>query len=122
MKIGEEKESNALLKRIESVSSEIQLLALNIAVAAAKLAHERELGFEVNQKLSQLVNQATHAVRQLNQVLKAAKTDIKVDEEADGANSIMLEDSLMENIENAMNMIIEDSERITKLLSEIKKK
>jgi len=117
----DEKTDDSVLKRIEGISSEIQLLALNIAVAAAKIAQKQDLGYEVNQRLSQLVNQATQAVRQMNQVLSVAgsRDEKRGAEEGDG---ISVDSDLIHGIEDSMQSIIADSERITKILSGLKKK
>lgn len=118
MSITEEIDGDKLLSRIESVSGEIQLLALNIAVAAAKIAHRQELGLEINQGLSQLVNEATQAVKQMNQILSAAGAKKgKGDRESTGVNM-----ELLEGIESSMKSIISDSEKITKILASVKKK
>ena len=68
-------DQKGILDYLEVVSGEIQLLALNIAVAAAKLAHNNKIGMEVNQNLSDLVNQATRAVKKMNLVIDAAKSE-----------------------------------------------
>lgn len=116
MSLTEEIDGDKLLSRIESVSGEIQLLALNIAVAAAKMAHKQELGLEVNQGLSQLVNEATQAVKQMNQVLSVAGASKANDSDRKGVDL-----ELLESIESSMRSIISDSEKITKILSGIKK-
>jgi hypothetical protein len=116
--VSQENDNNKLLNRIEIVSGEIQLLALNIAVAAAKMAHKQELGLEVNQSLSQLVNEATQAVKHMNQILSAASAD----KSKGGQNEHKTVDrELLEEIESSMNSIISDSEKITRILSGIKK-
>lgn len=118
MSLTEEIDGDKLLSRIESVSGEIQLLALNIAVAAAKMAHKQELGLEVNQGLSQLVNEATQAVKQMNQVLSVAGAAKAKSNDSDRKGVDM---ELLESIESSMRSIISDSEKITKILSGIKK-
>ena len=118
MSLTEEIDGDKLISRIESVSGEIQLLALNIAVAAAKIAHKQELGLEVNQGLSQLVNEATQAVKQMNQILSVAGASKgKGDREQTGVNL-----ELLEGIESSMRSIISDSEKITKILASVKKR
>jgi methyl-accepting chemotaxis protein len=112
--------SDELLSHLEGASGQIQLLALNIAIAAAKITHQRDLGLEVNQRLSQLVNQATQAVRQMNHILSLAGSN--------SANQLSKDDDqgfdpeIIQGIENSMESIIADSERITHILSSIKKR
>ncbi len=118
MKATDDNDSDRLLNRIESVSGEIQLLALNIAVAAAKIAHKQDLGLEVNQGLSQLVNQATQAVKQMNLVLTAAGRGEKGKMGDDVENSV--DSELLFGIEKAMESIIADSEKIARILNGIK--
>lgn len=120
MKIQKKNEGPELLDRIECVSNDIQLLALNIAVAAAKMAQKKDPGLEVHHKLSQLVNRATQTVKQMTQIINAAKTDnIPTSVIADRRNSRVDRD-LIESIEAAMEGIIADSEKITSLLSNLK--
>ena len=115
-----ENNSDDLLSRLEGVSGEIQLLALNIAVAAAKIAHKQDLGLEVNQRLSQLVNQATQAVKQMNHVLSlAGSNNANSDGGVDGKG---FDNEFVAGIENSMESIISDSEKITSILSSIKKR
>jgi hypothetical protein len=119
LKILDNINGDPLLSRLENVSSEIQLLALNIAVAAAKIAHKQDLGLEVNQRLSQLVNQATQAVRQMNQILSAAG---RFDKGKSGdPESRTVDYELIQGIESSMQSIISDSEKITRILSSVKK-
>jgi hypothetical protein len=118
----DEKVDDGLLKRIERVSGEIQLLALNIAVAAAKIANKQDLGYEVNQRLSQLVSQATQAVRHMNQVLGAAGAKNDGRDSLEEPMTLAVDGDLIHDIENSMESIIADSEKITKILSGIKKK
>jgi hypothetical protein len=112
---------NEILKHIEAVSGEIQLLALNIAVAAAKMAHNNKIGLEVNQNLASLVNQATQAVKHMNQVIDAAKTE-KGDHDISSVEKRPVDQDLINNIESAMSDIIRDSEKIVGLLSNVKKR
>jgi len=111
---------NEILEHIETVSGEIQLLALNIAVAAAKLAHNNKIEVEVNQNLANLVNQATRAVKHMNQVIDAAKAE-KGEQGLLSENKGPVDQELMAEIESAMSSIIRDSERIVRLLSAVKK-
>ncbi len=114
--------NEGLLNYIETVSSEIQLLALNIAVAAAKLAHNQKIGVEVNQNLSNLVNQATQAVKQMNLVIDAAKTDKKPTNFFADIKAEPVDQELIEDIEIAMGLIVKNSEKIVRLLAEVKTK
>lgn len=114
-------DNNDIVNRIESVSGEIQLLALNIAVAAARIAHKQDLGVEVNQKLSQLVNHATQTVKQINQILNVAGAE-KKNRDSSSENELSLNGELVVGIENAMNSIISDSEKIARLLAGVKKR
>ena len=111
-----------LLDHVENVSSEIQLLALNIAVAAAKMAHKRNLGLEVNHKLSRLVSQATQAVKHMNQILSAAKTEKISGGIFSDQRGGLVDRELIENIETALSGIIKDSERIVKLLAAVRRR
>jgi methyl-accepting chemotaxis protein len=122
LKIQEDKNGEGLVNQVESVSGEIQLLALNIAVAAAKIAHKQDLGLEVNQRLSQLVNQATQAVRQMNQVLSAAKNNTGKRGFASDSNDNRVDSRLIEGIESSMQSIMSDSEKIIRLLAGVKKR
>ena len=67
-----ERRQENLIKFVESISEQIQVLALNIAVAAARMSARKELNIEINSKLSKLVSQATLAVKNMNHVLQAA--------------------------------------------------
>ena len=118
----EGKESDALINRIEHVSSEIQLLALNIAVAAAKITHKESLSPDVNQRLSQLVNQATRTVRQMNQILNAAGSKGDANRITSDVESRIVDRSLIDCIESTMEAIISDSDKITRILAGLKKK
>ncbi len=122
MKIQKKNEGPELLDRIECVSNDIQLLALNIAVAAAKMAQKKDPGLEVHHKLSQLVNRATQTVKHMTQIINAAKTDnAPTSVIADRRNS-QVDQNLIESIEAAMHGIIADSEKITSLLSNLKRR
>lgn len=116
------KRDNALVNRVENVSEEIQLLALNIAVAAAKMAQKKDPGLEVHHKLSSLVNQTTQAVREMNKIVKAAKTEGVVDHGSVDNGDASYDYGFVENIEPSLNGIIADSERITRLLQALKKR
>jgi methyl-accepting chemotaxis protein len=114
-------ENGDIVGRLESISSQIQLLALNIAVAAAKIAHKQDLGLEVNQGLSQLVNQATQAVKQMNQVLNVAGASAKNRNGLSDNELSAVDNEMIESIESSMESIIADSEKITRILSNVKK-
>jgi hypothetical protein len=111
---------NEILEYIETVSGEIQLLALNIAVAAAKLAHNNTIDVEINQNLANLVNQATRAVKHMNQVIDVAKAE-KGDQGILSGNNVPVDQEFMTAIESSMSEIIRDSERIVRLLSGVKR-
>ena len=110
------------MSRVENVSEEIQLLALNIAVAAAKMAQKKDPGLEVHHKLSSLVNQTTQAVREMNKIVKAAKSEGVVDHGSMNNGDDSYDHGFIENIEPSLNGIIADSERITTLLHALKKR
>lgn len=122
MKVKDSEEGQRLLERIESVSNDIQLLALNIAVAAAKMAQKQHPGLEVHQKLSQLVNQATQTVKHVNQIITAARADNETGTSVSDRSKAQVDDELIRNIESAMEAIISDSEKITRLLTGIKQR
>lgn len=122
MNIKEEDGGRLLLSRLESISEEIQLLALNIAVAAAKMAQKKDPGLEVHHKLSTLVNRATQAVKQMNKIVNAAKTESLPDRNPGDMNGMENDRDFMDNIEISLNAIIADSERITRLLNDVKKR
>ncbi len=111
-----------LLNKVEVVSEEIQLLALNIAVAAAKMAQKRDPGLEVHHKLSSLVNQTTLAVRQMNKIVKAARTENLNGSNVDDKLETEIDYGFIEDVESSLNGIIADSERITRLLKDLKKR
>ena len=120
MKVHKKSDGPELLDRIECVSNDIQLLALNIAVAAAKMARKKDPGLEVHHKLSQLVNRATQTVKHMTQIINAAKTDnASTSVIADRRNN-QVDQNLIESIEAAMQGIIADSEKITSLLGNLK--
>jgi len=121
LKPDESKLAKNLVKRLESVSEEIQLLALNIAVAAAKMAQKKDPGLEVHHKLSNLVNQATQAVKQMNKIVKAAKTENMPANDYAESEGIHGDPDFIYNIEFSLKSIISDSERIAKLLHGLKK-
>ncbi len=122
MKVKENIIKNDLIDNIEHVSSEIQLLALNIAVAAAKIAHKENLGPEVNQRLSEIVNEATLTVRRMNQILNAAGSESAAKRVAADMDAAAVDRRLIDSIENSMEAIISDSEKIARLLSEFRKR
>lgn len=122
MKVQKKNEGPELLDRIESVSNDIQLLALNIAVAAAKMAQKKDPGLEVHHKLSQLVNQATQTVKHMTQIINAAKTNNASAGVIADRPDTLVDQNLIENIEAAMHGIIANSERITSLLSNLKQR
>lgn len=111
-----------ILDYIETVSGEIQLLALNIAVAAARLAHSNKIGIEVNQNLANLVNQATRAVKQMNQLIDAAKTEKSDRKNLADINNEPSDVDFPGNIDSVMSDIIRDSEKIVRLLAGVKKR
>ncbi len=112
-----------LIKTVETVSEKIQILALNIAVAAAKMSYRQQLTGEVNSKLSHLVHQATTAVKNMNQLLNAARADLNpgklrepvTDETKIGADHAR-------NIESALMSIIDDSQKIMEMLARVKQR
>lgn len=122
MKVQKKNEGPELLDRIESVSNDIQLLALNIAVAAAKMAQKKDPGLEVHHKLSQLVNQATQTVKHMTQIINAAKTNSASAGVVADRRDVRVDQELIENIEAAMHGIITNSEKITGLLGNLKQR
>ena len=122
MKVQKKNEGSELLNRIECVSNDIQLLALNIAVAAAKMAQKKDPGLEVHHKLSQLINRATQTVKHMTQIINAAKTNNESISIVADRRNVHVDQDLIENIEAAMQAIIADSEKITSLLSNIKQR
>lgn len=122
MKVQNKNEGPELLDRIECVSNDIQLLALNIAVAAAKMAQKKDPGLEVHHKLSQLVNRATQTVKHMTQIISAAKTSNDTKSVIADRQNIQVDQDLIENIEAAMQGIIADSEKITSLLGNLKQR
>jgi hypothetical protein len=122
LKVKGPEEGQRLLDRIEHISNDIQLLALNIAVAAAKMAQRQQPGLEVHQKLSQLVNQATQTVKHMNRIITAARVDSEGGTDISDSSTGQVDEELIRNIESAMEAIISDSEKITSLLSGIKQR
>jgi hypothetical protein len=111
-----------LISFIESASERIQILALNIAVVAAKMSYHKELGLDVNNKLSQLVNQVTLAVKNMGHVLRAAKTDkMKRDVFTEGYN-VRVDPELVNSIETGLTKIMKDSQKIMEMLNKVKQK
>jgi hypothetical protein len=122
LKVKGREEGQRLLERIEHVSNDIQLLALNIAVAAAKMAQKQQPGLEVHRKLSQLVNLATKTVKHMNQIVTAARADKDSGTEVSSPGSEQVDEELIQNIESAMQAIISDSEKINRLLAGIRQR
>jgi hypothetical protein len=115
-----DKQHEFLIKTVETVSERIQVLALNIAVAAAKMSYRQQLTQDVNTRLSQLVNQATQTVKNMGQILKAAKTDkAKPDFLADAADN-KVDPELVKNIESALEAIVDESQKIMDMLNQVK--
>jgi hypothetical protein len=110
-----------LLEHMESVSGQIQLLALNIAVSAAKVAQRRSLGLEVNDRLSQLVNQATNTVKKMNELLDVAKSETKTDKLDAGDENKGVNQGHFSELEKSVSAIIRDSEKVVDLLNNINK-
>jgi hypothetical protein len=115
-----DKQHEFLIKTVEAVSEKIQVLALNIAVAAAKLSYRQQMGLEVNNKLSQLVNQTTLAVKDMGQILRAAKTDSAKANAFSESYDNKINTELLGNIEVALNAIVEDSQKIMDMLNKVK--
>jgi len=109
-----------LVKTIESVSEQIQILALNIAVAAAKMSFRKELTMEVNNKLSKLVNQATLAVKNMGYVLSAAKSDKSKGRILTDGEGINIDSEMILNIENSLQTILDDSQKIMEMLKKVR--
>lgn len=117
-----EEQRENLISFIESASERIQILALNIAVVAAKMSYHKELGLDVNNKLSQLVNQVTLSVKNMGHVLRAAKTDkMKGDVFTEGYN-VKVDPELVNSIEIGLTKIMEDSQKIMEMLNKVKQK
>ncbi len=112
-----------LIKTVEAVSEKIQILALNIAVAAAKMSYRQQLTGEVNSKLSRLVHQATLAVKNMNQVIDAARMNMTSGKfrEATAEEAKIGEDHAR-NIEIALKSIIDDSQKIMEMLAKVKQR
>jgi len=117
-----ETEGSRLLKHIESLSAEIQLLSLNIAVAAAKVTQNKNLGMEVNDQLSKLVNQATNMVKRMNQLLDAAKSDNSSTSSSTPESGESIRRQVVDELENSISSIIHDSEKAVRLLHNAKRK
>ena len=109
-----------LVETIESVSEQIQILALNIAVAAAKMSFRKELTMEVNNKLSKLVNQATLAVKNMGYVLSAAKSDKSKGGILSDGEGINIDSEMISNIENSLQTILDDSQKIMEMLKKVR--
>jgi len=109
-----------LVDLIESISEQIQVLALNIAVAAAKMSFNKEITLDVNSKLSQLVNQATVAVKNMGHVLRAARADKPKGELFADNEQSRINSEIVQIIENSLQLILDDSRKITDILSQVK--
>ena len=120
-KMNVETEGSRLLKHIESLSSEVQLLSLNIAVAAAKVTQNKNLGIEVNDQLSKLVNQATNMIKRMNQLLDAAKSDQSSNNSSVSESSENIRLQVVDELESSISSIIQNSEKVVRLLHNAKK-
>lgn len=109
-----------LIKTIESVSEQIQILALNIAVAAAKMSFRKELSVDVNSRLSQLVNQATQAVKKMGYVLRAARSDKPKQDILTKDYEINIDSKIVSDIEYSLETILNDSQKIMEMLIKVK--
>ena len=109
-----------LIKAIESVSEQIQILALNIAVAAAKMSIRKELSADVNNRLSQLVNQATQAVKNMGYVLRAAKSEKPKQDILAKDYEIDVNSEMVSDIECSLKTILNDSQKIMEMLEKVK--
>jgi hypothetical protein len=121
LRTNHETDNAGALEYIEAVSGEIQLLALNIAVAAAKMAHNNRIETEVNRNLASLVNQATLAVKHLNRIVDAARAGKDARSAIGEGKAEPVNQELIDDIECVMNDIIRDSEQIIRLLVKVKK-
>ena len=110
-----------IVDHIESISEQIQILALNIAVAAAKMSFNKKLEPDVNNKLSQLVNEATLAVKNMGMVVRAAKSE-KPKYDALHDNQGKIDTETVEGIETSLKTILEDSQKILHMLNEVRQK
>ncbi len=110
-----------LVDHIEAISEQIQILALNIAVAAAKMSFNKKLEPDVNNKLSQLVNEATQAVKNMTMVVKAAKSE-KPKYDILRENDGKLDSETVDGIETSLRAILSDSQKIMAMLNEVKQK
>jgi len=110
-----------IVEHIESISEQIQILALNIAVAAAKMSSGQRLTPDVNSKLSQLVNQATLAVKNMDMVIRAAKSE-KPKQNLISANIGSIDAEVVDGIETSLKAILDDSQKIMEMLNEVKPK
>ena len=94
---------------------------MNIAVAAAKMSFSKKLEPDVNNKLSQLVNEATMAVKNMTMVTKAAKSE-KPKYDILHENQGKLDPETVEGIETSLRTILNDSQKIMSMLNEVKQK
>jgi methyl-accepting chemotaxis protein len=113
------KKRNNLVEQIESISEQIQILALNIAVAAAKMSFNKKLAPDVNNKLSQLVNQTTLAVKNMNIVARAASSE-KPKFDALNDDSRKLDRDTVDGIESSLQSILDDSRKILNMLNKVR--
>jgi hypothetical protein len=112
--------SDKLISRIEKISGDIQLLALNIAVAAAKITHRKTLDMEINDSLSRLVSRASDAVRKMNKLIDAAKVDSVPEYKGNDFSSSSNHAVISNELETLMNSIIQDSEKVVSLLDNVR--
>jgi ABC-type phosphate/phosphonate transport system substrate-binding protein len=109
-----------LVGSIESVAEQIQVLALNIAVAAAKLSYRKQLDPDVNDKVSKLVNQATLAVKGMNNMLRAVKHDKPKKNILDRVDNADFDAAKIREMENTLAAILDDSQKIVAMLQKVK--
>ena len=117
-----ERRQENLIKFVESISEQIQVLALNIAVAAARMSARKELNIEINSKLSKLVSQATLAVKNMNHVLQAAGAEKTGKNIAENIYSLKNDSEVISHIESSLTAILNDSQKILDMLREEKQK
>jgi hypothetical protein len=110
-----------LVEYIEAVSEQIQILALNIAVAAAKMSFNKKMDKDVNSKLSGLVNEATLAVKNMGVILRAARSE-KPKNNVMSTDSEAPDKATVDGIEASLKSILEDSQKIMDMLNEVRQK
>jgi len=113
-------QSEDIIRTVEHVSEQIQVLALNIAVAAAKLSYRKEFSQEVNNKLSRLVEQATKAVKNMRHIVKAARSDRPKEDIFSEGHDLRIDSETVANIEKSMADILDESQKILECLSRIR--